>query len=379
MRISTAYIFKQVVIGFLILTLSLLGIVWLTQSLRFINMTIGKGLPFALFIKITLLLIPKFLLILSPISMFAVVLFVYNRMNMDREIIVFKSSGFDNFKLAKPTLFFALIMTAAGFVFSIKIIPETYAAFRDLQWQIRNDISHMIIQEGAFNALGDNITVYVEKIDNHNHLKNIVIGIDEKNTHSVVLAESGALIHNNNVPRIVMNNGSRQEINRKTGIFSLLNFDNYTIDFDSLLDEGKKRYLRYEELSIADLRDVLKNPELSENDRMRINVEIHGRFVKPLFNIAFGILGCVGVLLGYFNRNGNLLKTCFIIAVMVIIQSLALVFENFAAHNNSFIVCMYVLPFFTVFVCLYFLLADNPFAVTAAGVRKIKTLFGKAG
>ena len=379
MRISTAYIFKQIVVGFLILTLSLLGIVWLTQSLRFINMTIGKGLPFALFIKITLLLIPKFLLVLSPISMFAVVLFVYNRMNMDREIIVFKSSGFDNFKLAKPTLFFALIMTAVGFVFSIKIIPETYAAFRDLQWQIRNDISHMIIQEGAFNALGDNMTVYVEKIDNHNRLKNIIIGIDENNTNSVVLAESGALVHNNNVPRIVMNNGSRHEINRKTGIFSLLNFDNYTIDFDSLLDDGKKRFLRYEELSVADLRTILEDPDLSESNRMRINVEIHGRFVKPLFNIAFSILGCVGVLLGYFNRNGNLLKTCLVIAVMVVIQSLALVFENFAVHNNSFIACMYILPVLTVFVCLYFLIADNPFAVTAAGARKIKTLFGKAG
>ena len=378
MRISTAYIFKQVVIGFLILTMSLLGIVWLTQSLRFINMTIGKGLPFALFIKITVLLIPKFLLVLSPISMFAVVLFVYNRMNMDREIIVFKSSGFDNYKLAKPTLFFSIIMTAVGFVFSMKIIPETYTAFRDLQWQIRNDVSHMIIQEGTFNALGNNMTVYVEKIDSHNHLKNIIIGIEENNTRSIVLAESGALIHNNDVPRIIMNNGSRHEVNRKTGIFSLLNFDNYTIDFDSLLDDSKKRLLRYEELSIRDLREILKSPDLSEKSRMDINVEIHSRFVKPLFNIAFAILGCVGVLLGYFNRNGNLLKTCFVIAVMVIIQSLALAFENFSAHNNVFIVFMYLLPLLTIFGCLYFLLADNPFAVFAFGMRKTKSLLDKS-
>ncbi|OPZ79176.1 MAG: putative permease YjgP/YjgQ family protein [Alphaproteobacteria bacterium ADurb.Bin438] len=360
MKIITSYILKQIIAGFLILTLSLLSIVWLSQSLRFINMTIGKGLPFSIFIKITILLIPKFLIVLSPISLFAVILFVYNRMSADRELIVLKSSSFSNFELAKAPIITSFFLTLVGFVLSLKIIPETHMAFRDLQWQIRNDVSHLIVQEGAFNSIDNNTTVYVEEIDSKNNLKNIIINIKSKDKNATVLAKNGALVYSNGVPKIIMQEGSRQELDNKTKIFSVLHFDSYTMDFDSILETEKKRNMKYEELYVKDLKQMLENKNISKQEVLKIKSEINDRLSKPLYNFAFGLLGCVGMLLGHFNRRGSVLKTCFMISIMVVIQSLSLSIENLSSRNDNFIFFMYTLPCFVIISCFYLLINDYP-------------------
>ena len=46
-------------VGFLLVTFSLMSIIWLTQSLRFVEMVTNKGLPVILFVKMTSLLMPR--------------------------------------------------------------------------------------------------------------------------------------------------------------------------------------------------------------------------------------------------------------------------------------------------------------------------------
>ena len=53
------YIIKQILAGLIMVSVALLTIVWLTQSLRLIDMIVTKGLSGFLFIKLTLLLMPS--------------------------------------------------------------------------------------------------------------------------------------------------------------------------------------------------------------------------------------------------------------------------------------------------------------------------------
>ena len=86
----------------LLVTFSLMSILWLTQSLRFVELVTNKGLPLSLFIKMTSCLMPRLFALLSPISLFVAVLFVYNRMLSDRELVVMKSAGISPWQNAKP-------------------------------------------------------------------------------------------------------------------------------------------------------------------------------------------------------------------------------------------------------------------------------------
>ena len=101
MKKLNTYIAKQIVVGFLLVSFSLMSIIWLTQSLRFVDLITNKGIAVSLFVKMTSLLMPRIFTILSPISLFAAVLFVYNRMLSDRELVVMKAAGISPWQNAK--------------------------------------------------------------------------------------------------------------------------------------------------------------------------------------------------------------------------------------------------------------------------------------
>ena len=108
MKKLNLYIIKQLFTGFALVTFSLMAILWLTQSLRFVQLVTNKGLPLGLFVQMTSLLMPRLFSLLSPIAMFAAVLFVYNRMLSDRELVVMKAAGISPWRNAVPAIYFGI-------------------------------------------------------------------------------------------------------------------------------------------------------------------------------------------------------------------------------------------------------------------------------
>ncbi|MBP5216053.1 MAG: LptF/LptG family permease, partial [Alphaproteobacteria bacterium] len=109
MRILTAYITKQIFIGFLLISFSLLAMLWLTQSLRFVEMVTRQGLPVYLFAEMTSLLMPRIFNVLSPVALFVSVMFVYNRLIADRELVAMQSAGISPWKNASAALIMGII------------------------------------------------------------------------------------------------------------------------------------------------------------------------------------------------------------------------------------------------------------------------------
>ena len=52
------YVFRQLLGALLLVTLGLVALIWLTQSLRFVELVVNRGLSFVVFLKLTGLLIP---------------------------------------------------------------------------------------------------------------------------------------------------------------------------------------------------------------------------------------------------------------------------------------------------------------------------------
>lgn len=158
MKKLNVYIAKQIFVGFLLVTFSLLSILWLTQSLRFVELITNKGLPLSLFIEMTSLLMPRLYIILSPIALFVAVLFVYNRMLSDRELVVMKSAGISPWQNAKPALFMGIALSVFGLYVNNIGIPQAEKAFNELEWKVKNDVSHLMFREGEFTTLQFNLT-----------------------------------------------------------------------------------------------------------------------------------------------------------------------------------------------------------------------------
>ena len=155
------YIFRQLLFALLAVTSGLTALIWLTQSLRFVELVVNHGLSISVFMRLTGLLIPSFVAVILPITTFVVVQFVYQRLSGDRELTVMRSAGLSPFALARPAFVLAILTTLACYALNLWMVPASLAAFRQFQWEIRNRIAAFLVQEGVFTEVSDGLTVYI--------------------------------------------------------------------------------------------------------------------------------------------------------------------------------------------------------------------------
>ena len=278
MKKLNLYITKQILIGFLLVSFSLMSIIWLTQSLRFVDLITNKGISVGLFAEMTSLLMPRIFTILSPISLFAAVLFVYNRMLSDRELVVMKAAGISPWQNAKPALFMGVLMALFNVYVMNFGIPMAENRFNDLQWQVKNDVSHLMFREGEFTTLQDNLTVFITTHEPDGSVSGILIN-DERNpkSKSTISAELGRIVHTDKGPRIILVNGNRQEVNNSNNQFSSVIFDRYSVDFGAKETKSRKEAGAREQ-SLTELLTAGSNPNLEPKEARRWVVEGNKRF-----------------------------------------------------------------------------------------------------
>lgn len=354
------YIVKQIMIGFLLVTFSLMSIIWLTQSLRFVELVTNKGLPVILFVKMTSLLMPRIFVILSPISLFVAVLFVYNRMLSDRELVVMKAAGISPWAGAKAALYVGLFMSVFNIYVNNIVIPAAEKAFNELEWQVKNDVSHLMFREGEFTTLQYNLTIFITSHEKDGSVSGILVN-DERNPKSkmTISAQKGRIIYTDKGPRLIMINGVRQEINNESGQFSSLSFDRYSVDFDGK-SPTKEKETGAREKNLWELLNARDDKTLTKAEVNRYIVEGNKRILTPLYNLIFALMACTGLLVGNFNRRGQNKIISLSIISMVAVQAGDLIFGNLATKHLYLLPLMYLNFLLPLVTCIYLLLFYNP-------------------
>ncbi len=336
------YIAKQIMTGFLLVALSLMSMLWLTQSLRFVEMVTDKGLPVYLFVEMTSLLMPRVFTILSPIALFVAVMFVYNRLIMDSELVVMKAVGISSAVIARAAIMIGLILALFN-IFVLNIgIPVAESKFRDLEYEVKNSFSKMMLREGAFTSFKNNMTVFIDKFADNGTIKGIIVNSSKNPLEKVItVAESGMLEYTDIGPKILLKNGTRQVMNKKSGQFSSMTFDDYVVDFGDV-SVARKKDKSVRERSIGELFAEAAKPEASPKEARAYRAEAHRRILAPWFNLVFALLACAGLLISNFNRRGQTKVITVSILAMVMVQALDMTFVNMARRYEWIVVLMYI-------------------------------------
>jgi lipopolysaccharide export system permease protein len=345
MRSIDRYILRQLSLGMVLVTLGLTAILWLTQSLRFVELTVNKGASIADFLSLTLLVVPNFLTVILPVSIFAVALFTYDRLIADRELLVLRSAGVSHAALARPALVLALACAAIGFLLNLWLIPLSVHAFHFLQWQMRSSATAVLIREGTFTQIGNGLTVYVRSRTADGELHGIIVDDRRDRERTITLmAERGALIKKpDGTPEVVMFNGTRQQEVRGSDRMSLLHFDNYAMDFGGGGNSGSLQSSDAREQTMGQLLDA-DTATLGLQQYRQYQVEAHQRLASPLYNVTFTLLACACLLAGSFNRRGQLDRIALGVGAMVALQAMALGISDLAARDLSLIPLIYLGP-----------------------------------
>jgi len=352
----TRYILGQLAMATFFVTLALTFAIWLTQSLRLIDYIVNRGLPASTFLTFVGLLLPSFLGVVLPVAAFVAVLFVYHKLAMDSEMVVMRAAGLSPLQLSRPALVLAVLVTVGVYAISLYFLPLSFRNFKDLQNNFRNDLSAVLLQEGVFTALNDEITVYVRERSPDGELRGILVH-DNRDPQKPVtmMAERGAMVPSESGPRVVMENGNRQEIVRGTGRFSLLYFDRYTLELSDFGEISQARWREPKERFLPELLWPSDDPR-DQRYRQELIAEAHHRLVGPLYTIVFVLIGVAALLSGEFNRRGQAKRVLAAVACVAALEGISLALNDLATRSAAAVPAMYAAVLLSGGASLYVLL-----------------------
>ncbi|MBT4934876.1 MAG: LPS export ABC transporter permease LptF [Rhodospirillaceae bacterium] len=354
------YVLKQLLVGMILVTAGLTCVIWLTQSLKFVEMIVNRGLTTGVFMYFTMLLLPNFLSIVLPIALFTVIVFTYSKLITDREMVVMRAAGLSQHALAKPGLILTFIVVILGYLINIYLLPHSYRMFRELQWEIRNSYTHILLQEGAFNEASEDIIVYIRKRSTDGQLHGILVhdGRD-KNKPYTLLAERGAMLQGEEGSRVVMYNGNRQEVDPDTHQFSILYFDRYIFEMAATSNSNAGRFREARERTVYELFNLDKDPDMLPRNVGKFTVEGHKRLISPISALGYALVGLAILISSSFSRRTQSRRIVLAAVIVVTLQAAMLALENATAKNLSLVPALYVLGLLPVFAG-YLLMLKSP-------------------
>lgn len=351
----TRYIFRQLVLGAVLISLALTCIVWLTQSLRALQLVVTKGLALSAWLKLTLFMVPGFLVIVIAPSFFFVTLFVYNKLIVDRELVVAQAAGISRLELAKPAMLAAIVGAFASYALTLYVAPHAQRDFRELQWSIRNDVSQILLREGAFNQVAKGLTVYVRGRGAAGELEGIMVH-DARNPARpmTLLAEHGVVAGTGNgPPHVILLNGTRQELDADGNGISIGYFESYTVDFGKVNDEGADRTTDFHERSLGELLTLEPGNGIAARDIGPMRAEAHQRLSSPLQVFGFTMVALVFLLRGGFDRRGQLPRVSAAVVGLIALESASLGATDLAGRRPDLAVLMYMVGLLPTALGLY--------------------------
>jgi lipopolysaccharide export system permease protein len=371
MRRLDRYILRQCFGVMLFVTAALSAAIWLAQSLRLIDLIVNRGLSVDIFLYLALLILPRFLYIVLPIGAFIAVLFTFNRLTSESELVAMRSVGLSHLALARPVLILAGIAFLMLMSLSAYFLPASNRAFKDLQFEIRNRFVSSLLQEGTFTTIADKLTIYIRNRDDRGEVTGLLIHDNRDPKRPVtILAERGLFAETPAGSRIVMANGNRQQFDTEARKLSLLTFEHYTLDLDSLHDAPVVRYREAQERFLDEL--LFPPPETDPGLRASFLVEAHRRILVPLSAFTFSLIPLVCLLPGEFNRRGQATRALVAIAIAFIFEVLDIGVNDLAVRSAAAIPLMYatdLLPFVLGFAIL--LRGNNRLSFRRSGLAAV--------
>lgn len=344
MKAIDRYIFRQLalaavfVIGVLTLLITLFG------SLRLIDFIVNRGLPLTVLFEMSALNVPRFATIVLPIAIFAAIVVVYNKLLNDSELVVMRATGMSQFALARPGLLLALMGVVVGYGLQLYIAPVTLHAFKLQQFNYRNVYGSVLLQEQKFNTPTDGVTVYIRDRSGEGELQGIFAhDARDPGKPTTYLAEQGTATQSSQGTRVVMFNGSQQQLDRESGRLTIFYFDQYSLDLGLFNETAETRWREPEERPIGSLF----RPDDSAHDRAyrdQLIAEGHRRLTAPLYILSFALVAMACLLSGDFNRRGQVWRIMAAIAIIFFLQVASLSLFNMTRRSLAMVPATYALP-----------------------------------
>jgi lipopolysaccharide export system permease protein len=317
------YLLSQLLALFGFFSLVLVSVYWINRAVGLFDKLLGDGQTTLVFLQISLLMLPNVIRLVLPVSAFAAAVYVTNRLTQESELVVMQATGYSSFRLARPVIFFGLIVSLMSFVLMNVLVPMSVTVLNQRTAEISSDVTSRFLVDGNFAHPSNDMTLYIRDITPKGELLDLFL-YDNRNANkgAIYLARRAFLVRSASGPKLLMFDGSIQRLDRQgAASLTLTRFSDFTYDLASLSSpqNGNRRAL--EELSTLDIiADEANAQRLSRRNIATIREELHGRLSQPLLPLGAALLGFSALLIGAYSRFGLWRQVLGAILLLVFIQ-----------------------------------------------------------
>ncbi len=312
------YVVKTTLTAFLIVLVSLTGVIWITQALRNIDLMTSQGQTILVFLGISGLAIPLLVSIIAPIALLVAVMHSLNRLSTDSEVIVMSAAGIAPLRFLRPFMVATLVVSTLIAAISLWIAPESLRLLRRWNTQLGADVVANVIQPGQFINLG-NLSLRIQERKPGGVLSGIFIDDRRDPAQRVdIIADRGSVQKNDRGSFLVLEDGhlERFEVGKREPV--LVAFTSYAFDLSQLTNSNPIIVYNVHERLTGEL--FAPPPEVkTERELGEFRSEIHDRMFAPLYPAAFALLAFAFLGLPRTTRQSrNFAITIMVLAVLTV-------------------------------------------------------------
>jgi lipopolysaccharide export system permease protein len=316
--IVNRYVLTEMLAPFSINVIVFTFLFLMAELVKITNWIVNYNLSIFSVFTLIFFTMPWFLMFIIPMSVMLAVVLTFLRMSADNEIVALKSCGLSIYGLLPPVLIFSF----AGFLLTLFItvygVPKAKATLENMVLEMAASNVDIGLKERTFNDAFKNVMLYVNKID-LNQKKLIDIFIEDKrqqNIISTVVAPEGRLFSEPGkfIFHMVLSNGTIHQTNLKEHSANSIRFDTYklSLDLKKELEEAEEREKGREEMSIAELQQVVDESVEKDKDYYKAQIVMHRRFALPVSCLALGLLAFpLGLQTKSTKRSSGLILCLF--------------------------------------------------------------------
>jgi lipopolysaccharide export system permease protein len=283
-----SYIFRQTFAAFVLVLVTLTGVIWITQALRGIDVMTSQGQTVLVFVGLTGLAIPYLVLVIAPISLVIAVAYVLNKLSTDSEIIVMNAAGMRPWRLFRPFLYVTMLVSALVFVTSAYIAPDGLRRLKSWQREITADVLSNVLQTGKFVQIERNLILRVRERQPGGLLVGIFID-DRRDPKEriTIIAERGTVLKNDRGSFLILDDGNLQRFEAGRRDPAFVAFDRNAFDMTRIGNAAAQVNYSIRERYLWDLLAPDPDDPMFKQFPGQFRAEMHERLTSPLYPFAF--------------------------------------------------------------------------------------------
>ncbi len=331
------YLLAQLMTLFGFFGLVLVMVYWINQAVRLFDQLIADGQSASVFLEFTALSLPGVVRLALPLAAFAASVYVTNRMTTESEMVVVQATGFSPWRLARPVLYFGLIVAMLMSVLMHLLVPLSTGQLNLRKAEIAQNITARLLTEGQFLEPAPGVTVYIRDITPAGALQDVFLSdLRSDVTHVTYTAAEAYLVSTVDDVQLVMIDGLAQTLQTQTGRLFTTSFSDFAYNIGALMINDTSPGRSSRELATHDL--LRPTPSLEQETgrtAAQLIAEGHDRFSQSLLGTVAALLGFAALMVGGYSRFGVWRQIVGAIFLIIVIKALETTGLNIARNDPT--------------------------------------------